>query len=43
MKSIEEIMKSIPKSYCKHAHLLMKRLFRKVMPDRISWDEHGIV
>ena len=43
MKSIEEIMENIQKSYCKHAHLLMKHLFRKAVPDRISWDEHGIV
>jgi len=40
MKSIEEILESVPKSY--HAHLLMKHLFRKVL-DRISRDEHGIV
>ena len=43
MKSIEEILESLPKSYHKHAHLLMKYLFRKAMPDRISWNKHGIV
>ncbi|KYN31556.1 hypothetical protein ALC56_14437 [Trachymyrmex septentrionalis] len=43
MKSIEEILKSASKSYCKHTHLLMKHLFRKTVPDKISWDEHGIV
>jgi len=43
MKRIEEILESVPKSYYKHAHLLMKYLFRKAVPDRISWDEHGIV
>ena len=43
MKSIEEILKSVLKSYRKHAHLLMKHLFRKAVPDRISWDEHRIV
>jgi len=42
MKSIEEILESVPKSYHKHANLLMKYLFRKVL-DRISRDEHGIV
>jgi len=41
MKSIKEILESVPKSYHKHAHLL-KHLFRKAVPDRISWDEHGI-
>ena len=34
MKSIEEILESVPKSYRKHAHLLMKHLFRKAVPDR---------
>ena len=43
MKSIEEIVKNVSKSYHKHAHLLMKHLFRKVVPDRINWDKHGIV
>ena len=43
MKSIKEIVESVPKSYRKHAHLLMKHLFQKAVPDRISWDEHGIV
>ncbi|KYN11437.1 hypothetical protein ALC57_16405 [Trachymyrmex cornetzi] len=43
MKSIEEIVESVPKSYRKHAHLLMKHLIRNAVPDRISWDEHGIV
>ena len=43
IKSIEEILESISKSYRKYAHLLMKHLFRKAMPDRISWDEHIIV
>jgi len=43
MKSIEEILESVPKSYHKHAHLLMKHLFRKAVPDRINWDEHGIM
>jgi len=35
MKSIEEILESVSKSYRKHAHLL-KYLFRKAVPDRIS-------
>ena len=39
----EKILESIPKSYRKHAYLLMKHLFRKAVPDRISWDEHGIM
>ena len=43
MKSIEEIVESVLKSYRKHAHLLMKLLFQKVVLDRISWDEHGIM
>ncbi|KYN23249.1 hypothetical protein ALC57_04338 [Trachymyrmex cornetzi] len=43
MKSIEKIVKSVPKSYRKHAHLLMKHLIRNTMPDRNSWDEHGTV
>ena len=43
MKSIEEIVECVPKSYRKYAHLLMKHLFRKVVPDRLSWDEHEIV
>ena len=43
MKSIEEIMESVPKSYRKHAHLLMKHLLRKALSDKLSWDEHGIV
>jgi len=48
MKSIEEILKSVPKSYRKHAHLLIKHLLRKAhvcfsVPDRLGWDEHGIV
>jgi len=34
MKSIEEILESVPKFYHKHAHLLMKHLFRKAVPDR---------
>jgi len=38
MKSIEEILESVPKSYRKHAHLLMKYLLRKAVPDRISWN-----
>jgi len=38
-----EILESVPKSYRKHAHLLMKHLLRKAVPDRISWDEYGIV
>ena len=42
-KSIEEILENIPKSYRKYAHLLMKHLFRKAMPDRINWDEHVIM
>jgi len=42
MKS-EEILESVPKSYHKHANLLMKYLFRKAMSDRISWNKHGIV
>jgi len=42
MKSIEEILKSVPKSYRKHPHLLMKHLFQKAVPDKISWDEHGL-
>jgi len=29
MKSIEEILESVLKSYRKHAHLLIKHLFRK--------------
>ena len=33
-KSIEEILENVPKSYRKHAHLLMKRLFRKAVLDR---------
>jgi len=36
MKSIEEILESVPKSYSKHAHLLMKHLFQKAVLDRIS-------
>jgi len=41
MKSIEEILESVPKSYSRksyyiHAHLLMKYLFRKAVPNRIS-------
>ena len=41
MKSIEEILESVPKSYSRksyyiHAHLLMKHLFRKIVPDRVS-------
>jgi len=44
MKCIEEILESIiSKSYRKHAHFLMKHLFRKAVPDRINWDEHRIV
>ena len=43
MKSIEEIMESVPKSYRNHAHLLLKHLLRKAPPDKLSWDEHGIV
>ena len=35
MKSIEEILESVPKSYRKHAHLLMKHLLRKAVPDRL--------
>jgi len=36
IKSIKEIMENGLKSYRKHAHLLMKLLFRKVVPNRIS-------
>ena len=36
-------MESVPKSYRKHAHLLMKHLLRKAVPDKLSWDEYGIV
>ena len=43
MKSIEEILESVPKSYRKHAHLLMKHLLQKAVPDRLSWDVQGIV
>ncbi|KYN14459.1 hypothetical protein ALC57_13346 [Trachymyrmex cornetzi] len=43
MKSLEEIVESVPKSYRKHAHLMMKHLIRNAVPDRINWDEHGIV
>ena len=43
MKNIEEILESVPKSYRKHAHLLMKHLLRKAVPDRLSWDVQGIV
>ena len=43
IKSIKEIVKSVSKFYRKHAYLLMKLLFQKAVPDRISWDEHGIV
>ena len=38
IKSIEEILESVPKSYRKHTHLLMKYLLRKAVPDRISWN-----
>jgi len=41
MKSIEEIVEIVPKSYRKH--LLMKHLFRKAVPNRINWNEHEIV
>ena len=43
MKSIEEILESVLKSYRKHAHLLIKHLVRKAVTDRISWNEHGIM
>jgi len=43
MESIEEILESVSKSYRKYARLLMKHLFRKAVPDRISWDKHGIM
>ena len=43
MKSIKEILESVPKSYRKHAHLLMKHLLRKALSDKLSWDEYGIV
>ncbi|KYN41686.1 hypothetical protein ALC56_03906 [Trachymyrmex septentrionalis] len=43
MKSIEEILERVPKSYRKHAHLLMKHLLQKAVPDKLSLDEHGIV
>jgi len=36
MESIEEILESVSKSYRKYARLLMKHLFRKAVPDRIS-------
>ena len=36
MKNIKEIMESESKSYRKHAHLPMKLLFRKAVPDRIG-------
>ena len=36
-------MESVPKFYRKHAHLLMKHLLRKAVPDKLSWDEYGIV
>jgi len=42
MKSIEEIVEIVSKSYRKHL-LNMKHLFRKAVPNRINWNEHEIV
>ncbi|KYQ47383.1 hypothetical protein ALC60_13594 [Trachymyrmex zeteki] len=43
MKSIEKIVESVPKSYRKHARLLLKHLLQKAVPGRINWNERGIV
>jgi len=43
MIMLEEILENVPKSYHKHAYLLMKHLLRKALSDKLSWDEHGIV
>ena len=42
-KDSKKILDSVPKTYRPNARLLLKYLFDKAVPSRISWDEHGVV
>ena len=41
--STGKILESVPKSYRTYARLLLKYLYDKAVPGRISWDEYGVV
>jgi hypothetical protein len=43
LKSSKNIVESVPKSYRAQARLLMKHLLDNAVPDRINWDEDGVV
>jgi hypothetical protein len=43
LKSVAKIVETVPKSYRAQARLLMKHLLDKAVPDRINWNENGVV
>jgi hypothetical protein len=43
LKSSKTIVETVPKSYRAQARLLMKHLLDNAVPDRINWNEDGVV
>lgn len=43
MESVKKIVETVPKTYRAQARLLMRHLLDKAVPDRISWNEEGVV
>ncbi|XP_036147275.1 uncharacterized protein LOC118647132 [Monomorium pharaonis] len=43
LKSVEKILETVPKTYRSQARMLMRHLQDKAEPDRLNWDEQGIV
>ena len=43
LKSVEKILETVPKTYRSQARMLMRHLQDEAVPDRLNWDEKGIV
>ncbi|XP_036139540.1 uncharacterized protein LOC118644657 [Monomorium pharaonis] len=43
LKSVEKILETVPKTYRTQARMLMRHLQDEAVPDRLNWDEKGIV